>query len=116
MSDGIQALQDNVIIGDPGIVLAVGALGWWTAVIAAAFAYRRAGAPRLAWVLLGLSLIIVAHPPPAGPMGLVFFAVAVLLLARWERTSPKRSPEPAAATAAEVGWSDFVSLAEGRER
>ena len=85
VSDAIQSLQDNVIVGDPGIVLAIGALGWWTAVIAAAVAYRRAGAPRLAWVLLGLSLIIVAHPPPSGPVGLVFFAVAVALLARWER-------------------------------
>jgi hypothetical protein len=105
MSDGIQALQDNAIVGDPGIVLSLGALGWWTAIIAAALAYRRAGAPRLAWVLLALSLIIVAHPPPAGPLGLVFFAVAVVLLARWERASTARSSaggpsEPAAAPVA----------------
>jgi hypothetical protein len=103
MSDGIQGLQDNVIVGDPGIALALGALGWWTAVIAAAFAYRRAGAPRLAWVLLGLSVIIVAHPPPAGPVGLVFFAAAAALLARWERASLARFPAPAESTAAAVG-------------
>jgi hypothetical protein len=103
MSDSIQALQDNVIVGDPGIVLAIGALGWWTAVIAAAIAYRHVGAPRWAWVLLGLSAIIVAHPPPAGPIGLVFFAAAALLLARWERSSPERSPESVESTAAAVG-------------
>jgi hypothetical protein len=101
ISDAIQALQDNAFVGDPGIVLALGALAWWTAVVAAAIAYRGAGAPRAAWVLLGLSLIIVAHPPPAGPLGLVFFAVAAFLLARWERARAGLSPQssPAAAPA-----------------
>jgi uncharacterized membrane protein len=100
LSDGIQALQDNAIVGDPGVLLALGSLGWWTAIIAAAFAYRRAGAPRLAWVLLGLTAIIVAHPPPAGPVGLIFFVVAVVLLARWERATSEHVSEPVAPVAA----------------
>ena len=86
VSDAIQSLQDNVIVGDPGIVL-----GHRRAELVDGGDRRRRclsacrrPAPSLA-VLLGLSLIIVAHPPPSGPVGLVFFAVAVTLLARWER-------------------------------
>ena len=85
VADSIQSLGDNVIIGDPGIVGSVGAIAWIVAVIAAAVAYRNAGAPVLAWVLLGLSLLVVSHPPPIGPIALVFFAAAVALLARAER-------------------------------
>jgi hypothetical protein len=58
----------------------LGVLAWLTAVIAAAVAYRRAGAPALVPVLLGLSAIVVSHPPPIGPVGLACFATAVGLL------------------------------------
>lgn len=85
VADSIQSLGDNVIIGDPGIVGSVGAIAWIVAAIAAAVAYRNAGAPVLAWVLLGLSALVVSHPPPIGPIALVFFAAAVALLARAER-------------------------------
>jgi hypothetical protein len=57
------------------------------ATIAAAVAYRHAGAPILAVVLLGLSLFVASHPPPIGPIALVCFAAAVALLARHERAS-----------------------------
>ena len=87
VADSIQSLGDNVIIGDPGIVGSAGAIAWIVAVIAAAVAYRNAGAPALAWVLLGLSLLVVSHPPPIGPIALVFFAAAVALLARAERSA-----------------------------
>jgi hypothetical protein len=33
-------------------------------------------------VLLGLSVVVVSHPPPIGPIGLTCFAGAVALLAR----------------------------------
>jgi hypothetical protein len=85
VADAIQSLQDNVIVGDPGVVGSVGALAWMVAAIAAAVAYRQAGAPTLAWVLLGLSLLVVSHPPPVGPVALVFFAMAVIVLARHQR-------------------------------
>ena len=39
-------------IGDAGMVGSLGALAWAVAAIAAAVAYRNAGAPTLAWVLL----------------------------------------------------------------
>ena len=85
ISDTIQSVGDDVFIGDPGIVGSVGALSWVVAAIAAAVAYRQVGAPTLAWVLLGLSLLVISHPPPIGPVALVFFAAAVILLARAER-------------------------------
>jgi hypothetical protein len=80
LSDAIQSLQDNAIVGDPGVLATIGALAWITAALAAAVAYRRAGAPVLVPVLLGLSLVVVSHPPPIGPIGLVCFAAAVVLL------------------------------------
>jgi hypothetical protein len=86
VADTIQSVGNSVIIGDAGIVGLLGALAWAVAVIAAAVAYRNAGAPVLAWVLLGLSLLVASHPPPIGPIALVFFAVAVALLARAERS------------------------------
>jgi hypothetical protein len=90
VAETIQSLGDNVIVGDPGIVGSVGAIAWVVAVIAAAVAYRNAGAPTLAWVFLGLSLLVVSHPPPIGPIGLAFFAAAVALLARSERIAVAR--------------------------
>jgi hypothetical protein len=81
-SDAIESVNDNAIVGDFGLLDIVGALAWITAVIAAAFAVRRAGAPLSAAVLLGLSAIVVTHPPPTGPLGLAFFAAAVVLMAR----------------------------------
>ena len=63
----------------------VGALAWIVAVIAAAVAIRHAGAPVLATVLLGLSVVVVSHPPPIGPVGLACFAGAVLVLYRSQR-------------------------------
>src|ERR1700742_3127960 len=64
VADAIQAVGANAIVGDAGVLLVVGALAWVTAVIAAAVAVRRAGASALATVLLGLSVVVVSHPPP----------------------------------------------------
>jgi hypothetical protein len=81
-ADAIESLNDNAIVGDLGVLGIVGSLAWITAVLAAAVAVRRAGAPLGAAVLLGLSAIVVNHPPPTGPVGLAFFAGAVVLIAR----------------------------------
>jgi hypothetical protein len=89
VADTIQNLGKNVIVGDPGIVAIVGSLAWIVAVLAAAFAYRGLGAPLFATVLLGLSFVVVSHPPPIGPIGLVCFAGAVALLARSARVSSR---------------------------
>ena len=98
VADAIQSLQDNAIIGDPGVVGGIGAVAWIVAVLAAAVAYRRVGAPLVATVLLGLSLVVVSHPPPIGPIGLACFAGAVALLARREQVSARleaAAPVPA---------------------
>jgi hypothetical protein len=87
VADTIQSLGSSAIIGDAGVVGVLGALAWAVAVIAAAVAYRGAGAPALAWLLLAMSAVVASHPPPIGPIGLVFFAGAVALLARGERAS-----------------------------
>jgi hypothetical protein len=97
VADAIQSLGDNAIVGDPGIVAMVGSLSWVVAVIAAAIAYRQIGAPLLATILLALSFMVVSHPPPIGPIGLVCFAGAVALLARAQRASARldaRAPAP----------------------
>jgi hypothetical protein len=97
VADAIQSLGSNVLVGDPGIVASVGSLAWIVAIIAAAVAYRGIGAPLLATVLLGLSFVVVSHPPPIGPIGLVCFAGAVAVLARSQRmSSPVGSVAPAA--------------------
>jgi len=93
VSDTIQSLQENVIVGEFSVAAVVGALAWIVAVIAAAVAVRRAGAPVLATVLLGLSFVVVSHPPPIGPVGLACFAGAVLVLYRSQRAGASRTAQ-----------------------
>jgi hypothetical protein len=100
VADAIQAVGENTIVGDAGVLLMVGALAWVTAVIAAAVGFRRAGAPLLATVLLGLSAVVVSHPPPIGPIGLACFAGAAGLLAIGQRSSAAlNTPAPASTSA-----------------
>ena len=74
----------------------VRALAWIVAVVAAAIAYRQVGAPLLATILLALSFMVVSHPPPIGPIGLLCFASAVALLARAQHVSSRlRTAAPA---------------------
>jgi hypothetical protein len=55
---------------------------------------RQAGARTAVVALIGLSAIVVFHAPPIGPLGLLCFAAAVVLLARGER-APARAEAPA---------------------
>jgi hypothetical protein len=93
VSDAIQSLQENILVGEMSLVAVVGGLAWIVATIAAAIAYRRAGAPIIVSVLLGLSLVVVSHPPPIGSIGLLCFAGAVAVLAVRDR-SAVRAPSP----------------------
>jgi hypothetical protein len=88
--------RDSALFGDFGLIAGIGSLGWIVAVIAAAVAFRRAGAPRPVPWLLGLSAITTVHPPPTGPVGLALFALAVGLLARAERAKVEAPMEPPA--------------------
>lgn len=90
VSDAIQSLQENLIVGEMSVAAVVGALAWLTATIAAAVAYRGVGAPVLVSILLGLSFIVISHPPPIGPIGLLCFAGAVAVIAGSRRNA---SPE-----------------------
>ena len=106
LADAIKHYNQNDILGDPmSVSLALGLLGWVVAMLAAAVAFRRAGAGWPLTVLVGLSAFIAIHPPPVGPAALVCFAIAALLIERWRArdmraaavTSP---PSDLAATAA----------------
>jgi hypothetical protein len=83
----VNEFADNVLIrGGLSILSSIGAVAFITAMIAAGLALRRHTGARLAVpILLGLSgFLITAHPPPFGPIGLVFFVVAVVLFVRGE--------------------------------
>ena len=83
-ADAAQALYD-ASAGE--LLIGVGAVAWVLAVIAAAVAYRRVGAPLAVSILLGLSAIAALHAPPTGPLGLLLFAGAVALLAYSQRAA-----------------------------
>ena len=89
VADAIQSLGENAIVGDAGVVVMVGSLAWVVAVVAAAIAYRQVGAPLLAAILLAVSFMVVSHPPPIGPIGLLCFASAAALLARAQHVSSR---------------------------
>lgn len=79
----VQVLWDDPVADD--LAVTIGAIGWVVAVFAAAVAVRRAGAPLSASILLALSAIVLMHGPPVGPVGLLCFAAAVVVLARGHR-------------------------------
>jgi hypothetical protein len=93
VAEAIQSLQENIVVGEMSVAAGLGGVAWIVAVIAAAVAYRRVGAPTMVSVLLGLSLVVVSHPPPIGPIGLVCFAGAVGVLVVRDR-SAARAPRP----------------------
>jgi hypothetical protein len=103
VSDAIQSLQGNVIVGESSVAGFGGALAWIVAVIAAAVAVRGAGAPVLATVLLALSVVVFSHPPPIGPVGLACFAGAVLALYRSQRVGESTPPDTGSAAPQAVG-------------
>jgi hypothetical protein len=86
----IQDFAEHPFASDFGVFSLVGGLGLLVALIAAGIALRRhAGAPVSVPILLGLSgLLIGAHPPPFGPIGLVLFIAAVVIYARSRPTAP----------------------------
>ena len=50
------------------------------------------GAPLVAVILVGLSAVVVSHPPPIGPVGLVCFAAGtgVIAMSRTRLTRRRR--------------------------
>lgn len=78
----VNALTSSPIIGDPGIVNILGSLGWITALIAAALAYRAAGADRRTVVLIAFGSVMVWHPAPFGPLALIALSAGIHLAQR----------------------------------
>ncbi|QLE54806.1 hypothetical protein [Nostoc sp. TCL26-01] len=79
--------QVNLLFFDPiigGSTLSVigilGAGGWLVGVTAAAIALAQVGVDRLSVILLMLAAILfsLSHTPPTGPLGLMFFFLAVV--------------------------------------
>jgi hypothetical protein len=82
VADAIQDLNRNWLLTDPSVSMVLGALGWIVALVAAAVAFRRAGAGWPVTLLVGFAALFAAHPPPIGPVGLVCFASAAVLIER----------------------------------
>jgi hypothetical protein len=82
VADAIQDYNRNWIITDPSLSLLAGTLGWIVAMIAAALAFRQAGANWGLTLLIGFAAVFAIHPPPIGPLGLLCFATALVLVER----------------------------------
>ena len=83
VADAIQDYNGSNILGDPmSVSLALGSLGWVVAMVAAAVAFRRSGAGWPVTLLIGFAAVFFVHPPPVGPVGLVCFAAAAVLIER----------------------------------
>jgi hypothetical protein len=103
VADAIQELNRNAVLADPSVSLVLGALGWIVALVAAAVAFRRAGAGWAVTIVVGLSSLVAIHPPPVGPAGLVCLAAAGVLVERRrarESQVPDRRPVPSVEPAA----------------
>jgi hypothetical protein len=89
IGDAVYRNFTDPILGDLPSVLSVTAwLSWFFAVTLAAFALRRSGKPLGACILLGLSFVFVSHASMLGPLGMLFFLIAVIWVER------ARSPVP----------------------
>src|SRR5688500_9138695 len=81
VADAIQHYTGNALLSDPvSVSLVLGLFGWVVAMIAAAVAFRSAGAGWPVTVLVGLASAFAVHPPPVGPAALVCFAAAAVLV------------------------------------
>jgi len=94
VADAIEHYNKSAVLGDPASVsLVLGLLGWVVALVAAALAFRRAGAGWVITLLVGGAALFAIHPPPVGPLALVCFALAAVLIER------RRAREPGALVA-----------------
>jgi lysylphosphatidylglycerol synthetase-like protein (DUF2156 family) len=98
VADAIQHYNGNAILADPSISLVLGGLGWVVAMLAAAVAFRRAGAGWPVTVLVGFAALFAIHPPPVGPVGLACFAAAAVLIERARARDAKAAALPPAPT------------------
>ena len=101
VADAIQDLNRNWIVAEPAsIAMIVGFLGWVVAMFTAAYALRREGAPRSVMLVVAGAALFAVHPPPVGPVGLVFLVAAGVLVERWRARVREVEASPAAVGAA----------------
>jgi hypothetical protein len=96
VADAIQDYNRHPILADPSVSFVLGVGGWIVAMMAAAVAFRRAGAGWLVTSLVGFAALFAIHPPPVGPIGLVCFSAAAALVER-ERARAAREVVPGTA-------------------
>jgi hypothetical protein len=80
--DGVfTVVKDWPAVGPPFALGIIGTLGWVIAVGALALAARRAGAPALEWMLIGLSALFLlgGHPFPFGTLAFACFVGAAFI-------------------------------------
>ena len=99
VAEAIQDLNRNALLSDPSVSLMLGFFGWVVAMLAAAIAFRRAGAGWPTTILLGLSALFAIHPPPVGPAALVCFATAAVLIERRRAREAKSAASTESAAA-----------------
>jgi hypothetical protein len=102
VADAIQDYNESNVLGDPvSVSLVLGFFGWVVAMVAAAVAFRRAGAGWPVTLLVGFAALFAIHPPPIGPIGLVCFAAAAVLIERARARDAKEvaAPPPSAGVA-----------------
>jgi hypothetical protein len=82
--DGVNAaletIPTNPLVGESGLFCSIGSVAWVVAIAGAIIALRQAGARRSGLVLLSFGAIMVMHIPPFGPIALVCFSAAALLI------------------------------------
>jgi lysylphosphatidylglycerol synthetase-like protein (DUF2156 family) len=102
VAGAIQDYNQNWILSDPSVSFVLGGFGWIVAMVAAAVAFRRAGASWPVTLLVGFAALFAIHPPPVGPLGLLCFAGAAVLIERAKARDAKAlalNPPPRVASA-----------------
>ena len=95
VADAIQDYNRNAVLAEPASVsLIAGFLGWVVAMLAAAVALRNAGASWPITILVGGAALFAIHPPPVGPIGLVSFVAAAILIERWRARDARVGEAP----------------------
>ena len=94
----IQEFAESPLVRDAGVLIVPASIALVVAAVALGFALRDAGAPRWAPVLFGFAgLLISAHPPPFGPIGLILFVAGTVLIMRRQHLVAGPVPHPSSA-------------------
>ena len=86
----VQDFASNPIFGEPGLFWALGSIALIVVMVSTVLAYRRAGARPAVQLLLGASVLIGAHAPPAASIGWACFAAAGWMVLRARHTDVEK--------------------------